>query len=276
MLTDRYDDIHSIRGAVIDIPKFVANNPFRFDLGRSTQYYWTTNVALDAADFSNQLSNNLSETKGLKVFKNSLATKFTDDTFDKKYVYGSYSLIFQLMRLKINYKYDGSNYFTSAFDQDSKALSAAELVKKYGTHVLQDIKLGAKLNVLYQATTILPDRKKVSSTGLRYAMRKVFGLSTGELDPLDLYALNANSAVKIYYEAIGGDVSKLEKAMVNGNPFINTTNWSRTITPESAKFINISENGLIPLYDLINDAQKKAMVKAYIIKYMAENMVVAK
>ncbi len=273
-VTDSYSDAHSVRAAVIDMPKFVSQNPSRFDLGKSTQRYWNTTSAVNAEDFAYQLSKRLIETNGFKLFKNSLPHRFfNDDTFDKKYIYGNYALISEVERIKINFRFE-SIFLTPTFKQDVNILNAAELVKKYGTHVLQDIKLGSKLSVYYQAQTASVDRINVSKTGLRYVMKKFFGLSTGELDPVNFSLLNANSSAKIFYEATGGDVSLLEKTTINGNQFINPTNWSNSLTLANAKFIDVAENGLIPLYDFIEDSQKQGIVKDYITKYISENQVV--
>lgn len=271
-VTDQYNDVHSVRPAVINVSAYVSANPGRFNQNRSSSGYWVNFSGENAADLAAQLSQQIDQTIGLKAFGNTITAAFpAANTFDGKYVYGYYSQIAVRKRLTIT---DGANnpytgYLAVAFAQDLNTLNAADLVKKYGTHVLRKIELGSKINVVYQAEAPQTDRKKVSATGLRYAMKNIFGLSTGELDAMDLKALNANAKAKIYYDAFGGDQSKLKVAKINNKSVINATDWLNSATEDKARFIGVSsEGGLIPLYELIADATKKAEVKAYIATYI--------
>ncbi|MEE1943493.1 MAC/perforin domain-containing protein [Pedobacter sp. KR3-3] len=271
-VTDQYNDVHSVRPAVINVAAYVSANPGRFNPNKSTTGYWVNFSGENAADLAAQLSNKVDQTNGLKAFGNTISAAFPGaNSFDGKYVYGYYSQIAVRARLSIT---DGANslytsYLSTAFAQDVNTLSAADLVKKYGTHVLIKIDLGAKINVVYQAEAPKTDRKKISAAGLRYAMKNIFGLGTGELDPMDLKALNANTGAKIYYDAFGGDQSKLKVIKINNKSVINTTEWLNSATEEKARFIGVSsEGGLIPLYELVADATKKAEVKSYITTYI--------
>lgn len=273
-ITDQYNDASSVRSEVINIPLLVKSNPYQFDLSRATTGYWENYSGETATDLAGQLSQKFDETSGLKVFKNTIASAFPGaDTFNGKYVYGYYSAIAVRMSMRIvdNYNNALNSYVTDRFLQEVNTLTAAELVKKYGTHVLRRVILGSRLNAVYQAEAPNTNRKKISSTGLRYAMNATFGLPTGELDPMDLVALNANTSAKIYFYAIGGDQSKLKEINVNNKTFVNPTEWFSSTTEEKTRFIGTAKDGLIPLYDLITDVNKKAVVKAYIIKYIQEN-----
>ncbi|SHM04545.1 MAC/perforin domain-containing protein [Mucilaginibacter sp. OK098] len=273
-ITDQYNDASSVRSVVINIPSLVKSNPYQFDLSRATTGYWENYSGETATDLAGKLSQKFDETSGLKVFKNTIASAFPGaDTFNGKYVYGYYSAISVRMRMRIvdNYNNVLNSYVTDGFSQDVNTLTTADLVKKYGTHMLRSIAIGSRLNVVYQAEAPSTNRKMISSTGLRYAMKTIFGLATGELDPMDLVALNANTSAKVYFYAVGGDQSTLKESSVNNRTFINPTEWFGSTTEDKARFIGAAEDGLIPLYDLITDVNKKAVVKAYIIKYIQDN-----
>lgn len=273
-ITDKYNDAHSVRAEIVDIPLFASGSNNRINLSRSTQGYWENFSGENATDLLGQLSNRFEETSGLNTFKGTIINSFNDpNTLNEKYVYGYYSNIAMRMRLMIieDYKNTVSNFLTNIFAQDVNTLSAADLVKKYGTHMITGVELGSKLSVVYQAEAPKTDRKKISSTGLRYAMKSTFGLFTGELDPMDLKALNANVNARIYINAVGGDQSKLVLTKVNNRPIINLTEWYKTTTEEKAKFIGITTKGIVPLDQLIKDAVKREAVKAYLIKYIQDN-----
>lgn len=273
-ITDQYNDASSVRSEVINIPSFANGNPGRFDISRATSGYWENFSGENAADLARQLSQKFDESNGLNLYKNTIANAFPGaDVFNSKYVYGYYSAVGVRMRMKIVDDFNNllNSYVTSDFSQDINTLSPAELVKKYGTHVLRTVQIGSRFITVYQAEAPVANRKIISSTGLRYAMKTTFGLATGELDPIDLVALNANKSATIYYYAVGGDQSKLKVNIVNNKTIINPSDWFGSTTEEKARFIGTTENGLIPLYDLITDVNKKAIIKSYITKYIKDN-----
>jgi len=273
-ITDQYNDAASVRSEVINIPTFATGNPDRFDLSRSTSFYWENYSGENATDLAGQLSQKFDEANGLNLYKNTIASAFPGaDAFNSKYVYGYYSNISVRMRMRIVADYNNllNSYLTDSFTQDVNTLTAADLVKKYGTHVLRSVTLGSRLNAVYQAEAPVTNRKKISSTGLRYAMSTTFGLPTGELDPIDLVALNANASAKVYFYAVGGDKSMLKEVIAKNRTFINPTEWLNSTVEAKSRFIGTDKDGLIPLSDLITDVNKKAVVKAYIIKYMQDN-----
>jgi len=274
-ITDEYSSANSVRAEIVDISTFsqIKNsvaNP------KSTQGYWEAYSGENALDLAAKLSNKFSLTKDLKVFGNTIAKAFPNlNPFGEKHIYGYYSSIFIRMSFLVveDYKNDLKNYLSPNFKQDIVMLNAADLVEKYGTHLLTNINLGSKLSVVYQAEAPKDNRKNISATGLRYAMKRIFELPTGQLDPINLKELNANNFAKIYVTAVGRDQSKLEINNINDRQFINITEWSNSLTEERVKFIGLAKDGLIPLEDFILNTQKKAQVKAYIAKYIGERSV---
>lgn len=272
-VTDKYNNQEAVRLNVIDVSSFVAANPTRFDLGWPKASYSINKIATSAEDFSSQLSNDFLATKGLKLFRNTVKSSSSWDNFlDRKYVYGYYSKVVEQKRIKFMASASGS-YLSTNFVQDLAALDPAALVQRYGTHVLQDITLGASFSVIYQASTAGQDKHKISAAGLRYTLNKGFGLFTGELDPIDLAALNANKGATIYYIATGGDLSKLQWNQTFQIPFFSINDWHSSATEDKSKLIRIAEDGLVPLEDFIADAKKKAVVKAYIAQYIRDKEV---
>lgn len=167
------------------------------------------------------------------------------------------------------------------FTQDLLKMSSADLVGKYGTHVLTRILLGQKINVIYQAVANneidAGERQNLAGANFTVALKNVFGLSTGRMDDPAPKLLASVSSQKIVYDAVGGDVSKLIPDPRFEIPKINITEWSRSLTVENSVFIGVGGNenkkGLISLDQLIADPVKKAEVKAYINKYIVDQQV---
>ena len=273
-ITGKYADTSAVRSVVIDIAAFDANNPGRFDTSLATAGQSKVIYGQNAESFSSQLSVGLTETTGFNDFKGSITSVFpAPDAFSKKYVYASYSYIIQLKR--VGFSGDTAllaKYVTPQFSRDVQLLNPADLVRIYGTHVLCDIDLGARFNVIYQGATSNTNTFSAVFAGFNYAMGNVFGLSTGSLDPISKYDLATISNPKIFYNAVGGDLTKLNETTADGKKII-IQDWQNSATLANAVFIDINQNGLIPLYELISDAAQKAKVKAYITSYVAGNQV---
>lgn len=276
-VTDKFDDETSVRANVVDIPVYATTDASRVDLSRSTESSWRTIQAINAVDLSEKFSNFFTNTKGLRVFGNTLGKTFSETIYtDKKYIYGYYSYYMIRKRFRFYYDQRVNNFITNNFKKDVALLSAEELVKKYGTHVLIGVKIGAKLDVVYQAIAPSENREYIGMEGLRYALKRTFGLTTGYLDDVQLWNLNANSSAQIYYSSVGGDINKLKPEIMNNNRvFVNINNWIASTTEEKARFMGPLDNnhGLEPIYSFVDDSDKKAALKAYIEQYIADKTV---
>ena len=274
-VTDRFNDQTSIRANVVDIPTYAASASYRINLDRSTESSWTTYQAKNADDLSIKFSSSFDVTKGLKLFGNTIDQIFPESVAtDKKYVYGYYS--YYMIRKSYRFFYDQSvnNFLTASFKNDISLLNAQELVNKYGTHVLTNIRVGSKFDVFYQAVAPENDRRgAIVMEGLRYTLKRTFGLPTGYLDEPNLRDLNDNSSAQIYYRSIGGDISKLKTETINNRVILNLNNWVASTTEDKARFIGAADKGLEPLYSFIDDGAKKEEVKSYLDQYFAAKAV---
>ncbi|WP_214226527.1 MAC/perforin domain-containing protein [Pedobacter sp. B4-66] len=268
--TDKFNNEVSIRASVVDITAYVANESSRINILRGGEGSWETIQAENAVDLSERFSNSFEHTKGLRLFGNTIEKTFPGTIVtDKKYVYGYYYNYWIRKRYKFYYEQSINNFLTADFKKDITLLNAQELVHKYGTNVLTGIKMGSKFDVVYQAEAKEGNKASIIMEGLRYAMKRTFGLSTGYLDDVNLRNLNANSSAQIYFNSIGGDMSKLEIETINNRQVVNITNWLSTNTEANARFIGAYDNGLIPLDRFIDDSVKKAEVKSYLEQYFA-------
>nr|WP_294877396.1 MAC/perforin domain-containing protein [uncultured Pedobacter sp.] len=267
--TDKFNNQASIRASVVDVEAYIASGS-RINIIRSGEASWRTVEAENAADLSEIFSNSYEHTKGLRLFGNTIEKTFPGTVVtDRKYVYGYFYLYWISKRFKFYDEKPANNYLTSDFKRDITLLNAQELVHKYGTHVLKGIEMGSKLDVIYQAEAKEENRGAIIREGLRYAMIRTFGISTGYMDDVNLRHLNANSSAQIYFSATGGDMSKLKIETINNRRVVNIANWLSTTTEDGAQFIFAYRNGLEPLDSFVDDSVKKAEVKSYLEEYFA-------
>ncbi|WP_025143654.1 MAC/perforin domain-containing protein [Pedobacter jeongneungensis] len=274
-VTDKFNDLSSVRANVVDISAYDADRKYNVVSIRGTESSWRTIQAESAVDLSTKFSNSYNTTKGLKLFGNTINQVFPGtDATDKKYVYGHYSYYMIWKVYKFYYEQSVNNFLTADFKRDITLLSAQELVNKYGTHVLTNIKIGSKFDVVYQAEAPQNERRgAIIMEGLRYTLKRTFGLPTGYLDEPILRNLNDNTSAQIYYSSTGGDISKLKPETINNRVIVNLNNWVASTTEDKATFIGASDDGLAPLYSFIDNAAKKAEVKAYLDQYYAAKTV---
>lgn len=160
------------------------------------------------------------------------------------------------------------------FVSDVQTKTPQYIVSQYGTHVLKDIILGAKLDVTYRAETNKSDRKEAATTGIDVNVLGIFGINTKTTETTNHTTDNTNQ--RLSFKAIGGEPS----ASLFGNiplgsqlPTISTKEWENSSTMENAELIDIPENGLIPIWEMIIDPIKREEVKTYIAQYIRDRAV---
>jgi hypothetical protein len=280
-VTGKHDDLSAVRAQAIDADAFAKQSPDGLITSTSTSAAPFVVFSKDAANFVTKFPVPSGLENEASFFKGTITSSFPEkDAFSSKYVYANYSLISQTKSLGIYYT-DRHDYLTPVFTQDLLKMSSADLIGKYGTHVLTRILLGQKINVVYQAVANneidAGERQNLAGANFTVALKNVFGLSTGRMDDPAPKLLASVSSQKIVYDAVGGDVSKLIPDPRFEIPKINITEWSHSLTVENSVFIGVGGNenkkGLISLDQLIADPVKKAEVKAYINKYIVDQQV---
>lgn len=158
---------------------------------------------------------------------------------------------------------------TESFNHDVSSLTTKELISKYGTHVLTNIYLGSKVEVLYRCDGGSAESAQQASYR---RINQFFGATAGIIiyDPSVKY--NAKNE-QLIYNTIG---SKLKICgLINATDY-NPDNIHKNIYAAlgdniDIQFMQIGEDGLLPLYEVINDSTKKREIKEYIEKYISEN-----
>ena len=279
-VTGEYGNSSAATYKIIDVARLKAEAPNRVETDLSKKQDNQLITSENVESYSRKVSANLKATTGFLFFKGSVSASYSDaSAFSSKYVYGSYNLVIQEKRVKFNSTIDLlKNYITPEFTADIQNNSAEYIVRKYGTHVLSDIILGAKLEVLYQAQTSKSDRTVAAAAGMDVGIGKLFSINTGL--GYDQASTSGNSSQKLHYRTYGGDPSiSLMPTTVsldqNTPPKVSVANWQSSSKVENAELIDISPDGLIAIYELISDPGKKAAVHQYVDQYLSDNKVKA-
>ena len=269
-VTGKYDDASSARIAVMDMISFAREK--HVEPSMSTSFSMNSWDGENAEDLALGLSRGSKATEGRKFYGQSIQSAFPGEKpFAEKYIYGFYSDIIQYKQLRFYVEKSASNYLTPQFKSDLQTMNAETLVKKYGTHVLSDISLGARLNIVYQGETTAKNRASVQKAGYDEALKSIFGRFSGRINDIDSNLLRPIKSPKVAFDIVGGDPSTIQIVETKKGQWVDLNAWNKSITIKNSVFI--SANNLIPLADLIDDITKKAEVEKYLESYLAANEV---
>lgn len=163
------------------------------------------------------------------------------------------------------YKY---RYLTQEFENDAASLAAEEIIKKYGTHLLIDVGIGARFRGLYRTTvptaTSAADIKRIT---LISALVKIAqqGLSTGSGVEGWEEEVAQSIGGQLILEFYGGDTALLPSQPTTAN--INT--WWKSFNEENYILTTITQNRALPIYEMIKDAVKREQVKNAMKEYIS-------
>ena len=280
-VTGDYANESSAGFQVIDVDKFKSVYPDRVlkEYPRTQNYF--ENYGENAEDYTRKLTTtvNLKGSFFKKVLSADFSSSLTNEyKFNGKYVYGTYNLNIKNQRLRFNASTSElSKFLTSEFQNDLNTRTPEEIVRNYGTHVMVDIYRGAALSVKYESQTSNIDRIMASRVGVKTSILGVFDNVSVD-QTLDTSSSNKNFDAKLAYSTRGGDPSK---ALVGTIDFkvptskIDISNWQNSSNDTNSVLVDYGPNGLVPLYDLVSDANIKANLKNYIETYLKNNSTIA-
>lgn len=272
-VTGKYIDGASTKALIIDVESLNKKNMVKPALYDETTYshYSGTNII----NFSKEISHGVGLT-GLS-FTGSLNYNFKGTyKFDSKKSYGFYSLEF----LKKGYTLsatvsDLKSHLANNFKNHINSATPSEIVSIYGTHVMTDILLGARLEAFMETeATSTTDVKSITDAKLGFTFKNIFkvDVSFGYTQSL----VNKTRDTKLYYKTVGG-TAELETGQfidVDGTtvtqPQLNMTKWSQSINSSTPRLIKVAPNSMIPIYELVENQTKKAQLKQYIEQYIKE------
>lgn len=276
-VTGKFNDASSIRGNVVDLAAYVeGEKPKNFAPWTSTAFWHDSYDAENAEVLARKLSAESEVTKDKSLYGGTIIEFFPQTTaFSEKYVYGYYSqyLQYKSFRFFIDDELVATfrKYLSPSFQSDVQNLSSEMLVKKYGTHVLANIVLGAKLDIIYQAETNDNDRSGVQRNGYDAAIKTTFGLWTSRIDEIDSAKLRKVKSPSLSFRVAGGDPSKIKVIESSKGLRVDFNDWLKSAETQNHVFIKV--NSTIPLFSFIAEEGKRTEVQDYITTYLKNNEV---
>jgi|GEM_PF-6502382 len=174
-------------------------------------------------------------------------------------------------------------FLTPQFVQDVNNLSPADVVAKYGTHLLVNIIVGEKFEVLYKGKTTSKNRTAAAEQGLQKRIKQFAGFSTIVTPEfIDDNSMKPNSDEVLIFSSVGkipegGKNLKLKgiiKATDRNIDHIKMDydKWYASLSPKNNLFMGPNNRNfypsIVPLYSLVIDPVKKQALKNYILQYL--------
>lgn len=262
------------RARVLDIEKLIELHPRRINSGRFSSHFSQTIAGLSASDMVRFLSESTNgyfllpntDSSKMNMFCGQLTSAFDRSTLlSDKYTYSLYQEFILKSGHGLNETIDTlKNHLTVAFQTDLQNETAENILLKYGTHVLTNVLLGGKIQVMYKSHVTAADVSGHSQVGLNQAVLSMFGTSMAWYS--DTYPLE-NEEQEAYAVTSGG----LRIAPWHGTIMTDTLTRSiMDITPwfeslkENWSLIDVQEGHMIPIYELVSDdAKREALKSAY-------------
>jgi len=202
--------------------------------------------------FISHINNLLNIASGSEVIENDCA-----------YAYYSYD------RIEREIKYSAllnemKSGLTDEFNNDINTLSSQEIINKYGTHVVLSALIGAKFEVIYKCNLNNVELNGEEVFNLLYKrMNDFFGEMPG------YYSEQEENYSPSNEQHIFNSIGYAKKSFGIINATNNNSNGifidlNTALSNPKYQFVSIDIDGLVPLYEMIDDLIKKEELKTYI------------
>lgn len=265
-------DLKKLTRDRIIISKATEGKPY-FQYGETSEDY-VRNISKDR-NFSFKIGNtDLSNTLFSGSISKNSHFKY-NYSYSSQYSFASCDYVKRIRQLKLNATPSLlRQYLTQTFVQDLNNLSPDNFVKTYGTHLLYDISIGGRVNIMYRsliikefssATKTQTVKAGINSQLLKMGVPNDINMNTEETESLN----KNNHSAMLYVSYYGGDGINTTFNPATGVPVLDLNKWESSIDYEknaALTFINWPE--AIPIYELIADNTKKEQIKQATIKYV--------
>ncbi len=264
------------KSKIFDVSKIVQLDPNRFEESLINNQTVELFAGSTATEYKKNIITKVSAGGDgfFGLFKASVNANFTQDiTNNESFTYASYEFNIEKKELKLLIPAEDYNRFlTINFKEDIERLSPKEIVQLYGTHVLTNITLGARMNILYRgkAQSNLATKANSGSANVKFAAGKIFGLDVSGSNNTSTSEFSKFTQQSLTYKTMGGSTftaisSMLDITNPNLMPQIELGNWLSSINGNNITLTKINPQGIIPIYNLISDNDiKAANLKKYI------------
>lgn len=154
--------------------------------------------------------------------------------------------------------------YTDDFGRDLAALTAPELVEKYGTHVLMRADLGSRVRSIYRSTVAdsAEELLRTALYGLTVRRQRLYGSLFGAAGSGVEEAAARNYGSTIVVEFFGGDPLRvpLPTDSANGGT-MELGDWHASLDETNRALVRLTAEDLLPLDELVADPDRSGQIR---------------
>lgn len=277
-VTADYLSPEAIKAPIIDLEKLENNdedNIYRMRANASEpRDYAGENATTFLTDMTNNLILGDINSRNALSIGTILKHKEFESNYNhsSQYSFASSEQLFTAERWYFSFFYNSEKYkyryLTQEFENDVASLTAEDIINKYGTHLLVDVGIGARFRGLFR--TAVPTATSAASSAritLLSALTKIGqqGLFTGSGVGGWEEEVAQSIGGQLILEFYGGNTS-----LLTSQPITDGFNaWWKSFNEENYTLTKITQDKVLPIYELIADATKRKQVKDAIEKYIS-------
>lgn len=286
-VTGDYLHVNSIKNKVIDVEAFEKEYPDRCyypsTVIGSTQIYSGANVA----EFLEDITQNYSSESGGNIsslFSGTIKDKHdfqSKNEYSSQYSFARGDVIKRIKKLYLDLPNISilSPFLTPSFHQNLATYTTDHFIETYGTHVLIDISIGGRLSFLYRSiiagTNEHSRKKEIVESGLKFNIWKI-GVNTNNSHSTETIKQlkTKNTQWECILEYHGGSNSGRSdtfNAEGGSTTTINQSAWEQSVNEDNAALIEINWKKAIPIWEFIEDSNKKEEIKTAINNYIEKS-----
>ncbi|MGK4139675.1 MULTISPECIES: MAC/perforin domain-containing protein [Bacteroides] len=283
-ITKEYLHPKSVRNPILDIEKYKKDYEARLVTGTPSWGGDKMYYGYSALDYLKDMTVEtkaealVGDTAKKSAFSGSISGSSYFNTrysYSSKYSFASIDIVRNHKYIRINDEVSRlSDYLSVSFKEDVTRLSAMRLIEKYGTHVLTDFEIGGRYKLLFRSVIVNTSdksiKKKAVASGLKAIVNSI-GLSVNldrNVTTTEELALE-NQHKELYVLFYGGSGTGLVYDLEKGLPTsIDIGKWESSVNLSNANLTAINWEETYPIYDFIQDPQKKQDVKKAVEQYL--------
>lgn len=293
-ITGAYLDFYSIRKPVVDVDAFVRENASKYSnpfIGNiTTKLYGGEDFESYIHEIQKESNYNFSlsvpgmNKEAKSVYSGEAGRKSSSKyEFSTKYSFARADII----KRNRHYQLDASpsaltSYLSKNFTDDLDDLTASEIIKKYGTHVLLNIEVGGIYKANYKSQIVEEKSKTTKTKAVKAGISKVLGmiginLESSSTTTSDTQLETKNIDWEFEITSYGGTRNGVTLSFSSQNSVPTTTisidTWAASVDDTHSVLVGINWENAYPLYDFISDATKKQELKNAIAAYLENTKV---
>ena len=259
---------------IVDVSEINRRYPDRIHVNNSPFAENKMIVGETGADYCKKITSSV-RLGGLALFGGTLNNKFGSDySYSAKYGFGSYDMNICLSRVEINFPPDSlKRYLSDAFRADVNNADPEYIIQKYGTHVLTNIYLGGRLQIMYRSFASSFKRTTIIEAGMGFSIQKIFSQNIGSTTEETLASQNKEQVIA--YKTIGGDVTRSLFGKIDlgsSDPVtVDISNWQASCNLDNAVLTDVYPGSLVPIYEVVENPKRRADLKIAVERYLNDH-----